>query len=137
MTAENQIEEMAHLVCEMALKPNSCRECDGRKGGCFTIPKMKILYNAGYRKIYDDHQRQCTCYALGCQMAEQLKSKVAEEIFEIVDITLKVDERDFERQFIESDNEKDAYVALALENYVHGVRKVFAELKKKYTEGGE
>ena len=122
MTAEKQIEEMAMLMTEGA-RP--------------AIEDADALYNAGYRKIYDDHQRQCACYALGCQMAEQLKSKVAEEIFEIVDITLKVDERDFERQFIESDNEKDAYVALALENYVHGVRKVFAELKKKYTEGGE
>ena len=34
-----------------------------------------------YRKIYDDHERQCICYALGCQMAEGLKRKVAEEIF--------------------------------------------------------
>ena len=45
-----QIEEMAHLVCEMAYKPNSCQECAGRKGGCFTLPKMKILHDHGYRK---------------------------------------------------------------------------------------
>ena len=38
-----------------------------------------------YRKIYDDHERQCTCYALGCQMAEQLERKVAREIFEEIE----------------------------------------------------
>lgn len=47
---KEQIEEMAHIVCEMALKPDSCRECKGRKSGCFTIPKMKLLYDEGYRK---------------------------------------------------------------------------------------
>lgn len=50
MSKEKQIEEMAHLVCEMAYKPNSCQECAGRKGGCFTLPKMKILHDHGYRK---------------------------------------------------------------------------------------
>ena len=43
------------------------------------------LSTKGYRKIYDDHQRQCTCYALGCQMAESLKSEVAREIFEEIE----------------------------------------------------
>lgn len=47
MTAQEQ--EMAHLICEMAGKPKSCRECRGR-GGCFTIPKMKKLLDAGYIK---------------------------------------------------------------------------------------
>lgn len=111
---EKQIEEMANIVCEMALKPNSCRECDGRKGGCFTIPKMKILYNAGYRKIYDDHQRQCTCYALGCQMAEQLKSKVAEQIFaEIGELV---------NEYLDG------------RIYTHDFCTYLAELKKKYTK---
>ncbi len=50
MSREKQIEETAFLVCEMANKPNSCRECGGRHGGCFTIPKIKILCEAGYRK---------------------------------------------------------------------------------------
>lgn len=50
MNRDKQTEEMAHLVCEMAMKPNNCRDCNGQKGGCFTIPKMKKLYDAGYRK---------------------------------------------------------------------------------------
>ena len=45
----------------------------------------KALVNAGYRKISDDHQRQCTCYALGCQMAAGLKKDVAREIFEEIE----------------------------------------------------
>lgn len=45
----------------------------------------QYLYYKDYRKIYDDHQRQCTCYALGCQMAEELKKKVAREIFEEIE----------------------------------------------------
>lgn len=45
----------------------------------------KSLYNRGYRKIYDDLQRQCTCYALGCQMAEEFKKKGAMEIVQAAD----------------------------------------------------
>jgi len=44
------IEEMANIVCEMADKPSKCKDCGGRKGGCFTIPKMEKLYAADYRK---------------------------------------------------------------------------------------
>ena len=117
MNKEKQIEEMAHLVCEMALKPNSCQECIGRKGGCFTLPKMKVLQDAGYRKIYDDHQRQCTCYALGCQMAESLKTDVAREIFEEIDNIL-----DFLKLYNPCDD--------LLKAIIYRI----TELKKKYTE---
>lgn len=40
-----------------------------------------VLYAKGYRKVDEDYARQCTCYTLGCQMAEQLEKKVAKEIF--------------------------------------------------------
>ena len=92
--------------CEYWSEDNHCCCSYGRK-------EAEHLYNAGYRKIYDDNQRQCTCYALGCQMAEQLEKKVAEEIFaEIEKITVK---------------------------YRHGYEfdLHMYELKKKYTEGGE
>lgn len=102
---------------------------------CEIEEMAKAIHINCHKGLTEDEAKMIAkwCY----QEIDRKASSVAEEIFEIVDITLKVDERDFERQFIESDNEKDAYVALALENYVHGVRKVFAELKKKYTEGGE
>lgn len=51
MNKQKQIEEMANIVCKMAMKPKTCAECAGRKGGCFSIPHMEQLYNAGYRKI--------------------------------------------------------------------------------------
>lgn len=47
---QTQAEEMAYIICEMAGKPASCRECLGRKSGCFTIPKMKKLIKRGYGK---------------------------------------------------------------------------------------
>lgn len=49
MSKTNQVQEMAYLVCEMANKPESCKECKGR-GGCFTLPKMRKLVDAGYIK---------------------------------------------------------------------------------------
>lgn len=50
MEQQKQLEEMAQLVCEMARKPDTCKSCPGRKGGCFTRPKMELLFAAGYRK---------------------------------------------------------------------------------------
>lgn len=69
MNKEKQIQEMAHMICSMASKPKSCRECGGRKSGCFTLSKMEILYNAGYRKqsdvaegIFEDIKKNMTPY---------------------------------------------------------------------------
>ncbi len=78
---------------------------------------VKNLHKMGYRKIHDDHQRQCACYALGCQMAEELKREVAKEIFETVDSTI------------------DLICAMTGVDIVAFGK--YAELKKKYTEGGE
>jgi hypothetical protein len=101
---ENQIAEIAKLITE---------------GARSAMEDAEALYNAGYRKIYDDHQRQCTCYALGCQMAESLKRDVAEEIFaEIEEIAMH------------------SITSFGLQTMVMG-KVAFAELKKKYTEGGE
>lgn len=42
------------------------------------------LYNKGYRKVDEDYAIQCTCYALGCQMAEKIKEKVIAEFKALV-----------------------------------------------------
>jgi hypothetical protein len=76
--------------------------------------KAEFLVELGYRKIHDDHQRQCACYALGCQMAEELKREFAREIFAAVDSTI------------------DLVCAMTgLDIAIFGK---YAELKKKYTE---
>ena len=64
-------------------------------------------------------------------------SEVAREIFAEIDSLLENDEKDFDKVFEESEDEGENQVYLALTNYVYGIRKMFAELKKKYTEGGE
>lgn len=48
---KEQSEEMAHIICSMASKPNSCKDCNGSHGGCFTLPKTEQLYDEGYRKV--------------------------------------------------------------------------------------
>lgn len=81
---------------------------------------VKNLHKMGYRKIHDDHQRQCTCYALGCQMAEELKREVAREIFE-------------ELEKIAMHN-----VTLSYGLWLMSMGEVaFAKIKEKYTEGEE
>lgn len=72
----------------------------------------KALYAKGYRKSTD----------------------VAREIFEEIDSLLESDENDFDNVFEDARNEGDSTVSLALSNYVYGIRKMFAELKKKFTE---
>lgn len=89
MNRQAQIEEMAHLVCEMAYKPNSCQECAGRKGGCFTLPKMKILHDHGYckqsdtaREIFEEADKifMATCLSLETYKAWcELKKKYIQE----------------------------------------------------------
>ena len=89
MNKEKQIEEMAKALtayekklCDR-LPKDKCLLTSAvhAQVSCDYCKIAEFLVNAGYRKIYDDHQRQCTYYALGCQMAEQLKREVAEEIF--------------------------------------------------------
>lgn len=83
MNEEKQISEMAKVIKS---------SLDDLGSGVFNFTGYEIavmfakaLYNADYRKIYDDHERQCTCYALGCQMAEELEKKVAKKFIEAVD----------------------------------------------------
>ena len=106
MNKEKQIEEMSNEIYETLMLE---AECPLSGMDCSII--ADLLISKGYRKIYDDHQRQCTCYALGCQMAEELKRKVAREIFEEI--------------------EAIKCIGLLPSSWV----KQFAELKKKYTEG--
>lgn len=95
-------------------KAESWCELDGVLNRYQTV---KNLHKMGYRKIYDDHKRQCTCYALGCQMAESLKREVARDIFEEIDNLLKF--------YIESGI------------YFEELEDMIAKLKKKYTEEGK
>ena len=100
MSRDKQIEEMAKII-------------DDNHGFIVSsVETAESLYESGYRKIYDDHERQCTCYALGCQMAEELKREVAEEIFAEID-------------------------RMCIDTFGNFNHRVFAELKKKYTEGVE
>lgn len=107
MSKDKQIEEMAKVIRGYA------RDYDDDIYGC-EDHLAHYLTEAGYRKIYDDHQRQCTCYALGCQMAEELEKKVAREFIEAVDSMMEC---------------VTAMTGLSLTYYGK-----YAELKKKYTE---
>lgn len=53
MNKQRRIEAMANSICEMANKPDSCEQCPGRKGGCFTLPKMDKLIHNGYGAAFD------------------------------------------------------------------------------------
>lgn len=97
----------------------------------------ELFHNAGYRKIYDDHQRQCACYALGCQMAEELKKKVASEIFEEIG---KLAKHSADEAKMRADKETNVLLRAELRGQQIGGNLMLyklAELKKKYTEGGE
>ena len=82
MNRQQKIETMAHLVCEMANKPNSCKDCPGRRGGCFTIPKMEKLADNALIKGCDEcagcTQWKCDCLNIKVEayeeFAERLKS---------------------------------------------------------------
>lgn len=63
---------------------------------------------------------------------KQGKVDGAREIFEEIDSLLEIDEKDFDEVFEQSGSEDEDNVSLALSNYVYGIRKMFAELKKKY-----
>ncbi len=86
------------------------------------------LYNEGYRKVDEDYAIQCTCYALGCQMAETLKRKVAEEIFSEIEASISV-----YSYTTDGDTYDDDRVLDVLE-WVDGK---LDELKKKYTGGSD
>lgn len=109
MTKEKQIKEIQEEIIRWGENAD--------RTGNYGYALSEHLVDQGYRKIYDDNQRQCTCYALGCQMAEELERKVARGIFEEIE-------------------------KIAMHNVTssHGIwllsmgEVAFAELKKKYTE---
>lgn len=108
---DKQIEEMATVLmakCDSEVDCSKKADCD--------MCRAEHLYEKGYRKISDDHQRQCTCYALGCQMAEELKRERAREIFE-----------EIENVLLDKASPLTVWCAINGQNY--------AKLKKKYTEG--
>ena len=88
------------------------------------------------RELYDDGYSKVDSVTFRGGIVEQLRAEVAREIFEEIDSLLESDENDFDNVFEDARNEGDSTVSLALSNYVYGIRKMFAELKKKYTEGG-
>lgn len=80
-----------------------------------------------YRKIFDDHQRQCTCYALGCQMSEQLKREVAREIFEEIEKARKKWDTVHNIDHYGYNGSAFGYLEADVDSTIY-------ELKKKYTE---
>ena len=124
MNKEKQVKKMSKSRQEyLKFKPfaDDLREAESwceLDGVLNRYQTVKNLSKMGYRKIYDDHQRQCTCYALGCQMAEQLERKVAREIFEEIESVL-----------LDKDSPLTVWCAIEGQKY--------AELKKKYTESEE
>ena len=114
-TKDKQIEEMYKDVYE-AIEHNSVIDIThGGYIGINTDGLTKELYDDGYRK----------------------STEVAREIFEEIDSLLESDENDFDNVFEDARNEGDSTVSLALSNYVYGIRKMFAELKKKYMEDND
>ena len=68
---------------------------------------------------------------------EQQGYRKASEIFEEIDNILRQDEIDYD-DLMDSETVAEIYAEyLACSNYIDGIRRQFAELKKKYTEGGE
>ncbi len=141
MNKEKQIEEMADEIYETLMLE---AECPLSGMDCAII--ADLLVGKGYRKISDDHQRQCTCYALGCQMAEELKEKVAREIFEEIEKNLNRKTARSKPRFEKLHrDEKDLSIwGYKDMGYFQGIiatcedlQDLIAELKKKYTEGGE
>ena len=83
------------------------------------------IENAPVITINEDYAIQCTCYALGCQMAEKIEEKVAKQIFEEI-------EKSFIHNNIECfQNCKGTWNYNLKENILTNL----AELKKKYIGG--
>ena len=117
MSRDKQIEEMAKMLCEDCAR--AVAPCSLNRTGrmCISVQEQaEALYNAGYRKIYDDHHKQVSCYTLGCKEGDKIAQQVAEEIFAEIEklTTLSV-----------------------YGGYELYLKDDIAELKKKYTEGGE
>lgn len=115
MNEEKQIEEMAKDLCKYSLT-EYCASGRCQNPNCLVNAKaLEILCGKGYRRA----------------------SSVAEEIFVEIDSLLEIDEKDFDEVFEQSRSEDEDNVSLALSNYVYGIRRMFAELKKKYTKTEE
>lgn len=132
MSRDKQIEEMASDFCALNMP---CEECHLYKNRCRAKKYATRAYNAGYRKIEEDPFRRCACLALGCDIADDLKREVAEEIFGEFRTLMR------EKLGINSGMAKifqmdaDFYKGRA-DGYIDAIYSL-AELKKKYTEGGE
>ena len=89
------------------------------------------LYEQGYRKVDEDYAIQCTCYALGCQQAEQIetkaKQKVAKQIFDMVKKRIHNEYNDLSN-IVPTD---DDYYLGKLAG-ISEAEFIIAELKKKY-----
>ena len=84
MSKIEQIEEMANIIALKAFEQAHLIDGDENLADIVATD----LYEKGYRKVDEDYAKQCTCYALGCQMAKQLEQKVAREIFADLDKAL-------------------------------------------------
>ena len=68
-------------------------------------------------EVHDDHHKQVTCYALGCQEGDKIKREVAREIFEEIE----------ELAIYGTTPWGVCLISIGVAS--------FAELKKKYLEG--
>ena len=118
MDKEKQIEEMAVDLCLL----DDCKHLPKEECDLTTCVHCmaEILYKKGYRKVEEDSFRRCTCLALGCDIADDLKRDVAREIFEEIEASAKVKYWRGGGLVVFEVNGED-----------------FAELKKKYTEEGK
>ena len=118
MNRDKQIDEMAKVIENginiCAKKPcEDCDFCGADDCMCQNLVIAKELHTAGYRKT----------------------SEVAREIFEEIDDILRKDASDYD-DLMDSEIVPEIYAEyLACSNYIDGIRQIFAELKKKYTEG--
>lgn len=63
-----QVQEMAHLICSTANKPESCSVCDGLERGCSYISQAETLYEAGFRKQEEDEPEMPICGDCLCRV---------------------------------------------------------------------
>lgn len=89
----------------------------------------------------EDHLKQCTCYTLGCQMAEELKSEIAikicceieEEIVAALESNYKVRAERMESPRIDTADEFISYIDGKIAT-LRGIKDFVENIKNKHTE---
>ena len=83
-------------------------------------------------EVHDDHHKQATCYALGCQEGDKIKQEVAREIFKEID---KAVERLYHGYKIRLDNSAlEIMCKRIFRTAIVTTKNEIDTIKKKYTE---